>query len=180
MSETALLTAVRHQIVTRCGYTDQQVEIELDDMIPPLVGDVFVLVGPGEWGPGDANNTSGGVLDELFSVDVTVILRAAKVPKDRRRGVLIDNLDGLNVRLRKIVSAIGNFSYDLMNEANAILANATGAEGFVEPLRFRGMSKPRVVPSEHFSARAGEPQAGIERTARFGGARRIQVLTTAD
>ena len=178
MSETALLTAVRHQIITKCGYTDSQVGIELDEIIPPLVGDVYVHVAPGEWTPGDANNTSGGVLDEVLSVDVTVIMRAAKVPKDRRRGVLIDNLDGINVRLRKIITAIGNFSYDLINEANALLSD--GAEGFVEPLRFRGMSKPHVVPSEQFSARAGEPQAGIERTAKFGGARRIQVMGMAN
>jgi len=172
MSETALLLATRNQIIKHCGYKEHECDIELDETVPCIVGDVYCLVLPGVWRPGPRNNASGGVLDEEFDVSITVILRACKTPRDRRRNMLISNLDGLNVRLRDILSKVGNFSYELMNEANSLLPAGGGT--FVEPLRFRGMSRPMMVSGDVFKAASTEMQAGIKRALLLGGARRIQ------
>lgn len=171
MSEAALLEAVRHQLINVCGYSEQQCAIEIDEETPAVVGDVYVIVAPGGCAPGPVNDTSGGVLDELHSVNVTVIMRATSVPKDRTRNFLLDNLGGLNARLRKIINAI-QFNYDVNNHANSIIGEQE--EGFVEPLRFYGMSAPTMAPAERLSARGPEPRAAIQRMVTFNKARRIQ------
>lgn len=174
MSETALLTAVREHLVNKCGYRDVDCSVELDPMtIPAMVGDLYVVVSPGGWTQGPVNDTSGGVLDELFAIDITVIKRATAVPRDRRRQFLLDNLQGLNVQIRKIINAV-QFDYDINNAANALLGDTE--EGFVEPLRFASCGPTMELAAEVFGARPGEAVAGIGRTARFTKARRIQNL----
>ena len=175
MSETALLDAVRRRIVTECGYSENQCEVELDpNTVPALVGDLYVLVHPSGWSAGPNNETSGGVLDELYSIGVTVIKRCTAIPRDRRRSVLLDNLKGLNVHVRRIIAAV-QFNYAINNLANENVGNH---EGFVEALKFRAVTEPREVDAAVFAAQAGAQPVGIGRTIIFGGARRIQTIAS--
>lgn len=170
-TEAALLQAVRDQIRDRCGYGENECEVEFDEQAPATVGQVYIAVCPGGWRPGPNNDNGGGVLDELIDVEVTCILRAANVPRDRKRSVFLDNLNGLNERLSKIDNWI-HFRTEVMQKANALLEST---QGFIEMLKFGGMeAKPRAVTSETFAAKSGENAAGLARTIMFRGARRIQ------
>ena len=175
MSETALLNAVRDEIRRLCSYSETECEVEYDEMAPANVGDVYVAVQPGGWRPGPNNNSSGGVLDELYDVDVTIVMRCAKLPRDRQRNVFAGNLENLNSRVRA-VSAACHFSYLVLTKANAEIVNTQNSnEGFTEPLKFGGVdAKPRMVGPDFFAAIGSDPRAGMARTVRLVGARRIQ------
>lgn len=181
MSETALLNAVRDVIRQRCNYRDHECEVEFDELAPANVGEVYLAVQPGGFRPGPTNASSGGVLDELYDVEVTVAIRCAKVPRDRQREVFAKNLEGLNSRLRAIVAAVGNFSYEVLNLANAEIVNTQNSnEGFIEPLKFGGVdSKPRMIGPDFFAAVGNDQRAGMARTVRLVGARRIQTGAVA-
>lgn len=181
MSETALLNAVRDHIRSACDYKETECEVEYDEMAPANVGDVYVCVQPGGWCPGPNNGSSGDVLDEVFDVDVTVVMRCAKVPRDRQRNVFAGNLESLNARIRAIISAAGVFDYDILAAANAEIVNTQNSrQGFIEPLKFGGVDpKPRFVSPEFFAAVGGEQRSGMARTLRLTGARRIQTASVA-
>lgn len=170
--ESALLTAVTEALITTLSYTETQCNIEFDEIPPASVGDFYVAVMPGGSRPGPRNNTSGGILDEYIDIDIAVIQRAPKLPRDRSRQLLITALSGINARHRQILAAFGQFNYTVMNAATALLDNA---EGFVEPLYWAGNeSKARIVSGEYFKGQSEEEFAGLVRVAHYRGARRIQ------
>lgn len=171
MSEEAILQGVRDAIRTKCGYSAGQCDVELDEFPPAMVGEVYVTVQPQLWTGTGSNETSGGTLDEMFGCRVSVILRAMQVPKDRTRTLLLNNLGGLNHRLRKIIAAI-HFQYDVMNMINGYITDSS--EKLIKPLVFGGCdARPRVVNADSFSSGQG-PAAGFVRAVIFGKARRIQ------
>lgn len=172
-SETALLEAVRDRIRAQLALRDSECEIEFDQMAPATVGVQYVVILPG--GISDGPSYSGGhVIDEIMGVDVTVIIRATSVPRDRLRGVYLRNLTSLNAVIQRVRDQI-DFNYEVLAAANAIIYSETGSsEGFIEPLRFQGLqARPSKVSGDTFAATA-EPAAGLARTVYFRGARRIQ------
>jgi hypothetical protein len=176
-SEKSLLLAVRDALRTAGSdagrWTDDDCEVEPDDNLPAIAGDVYVAVIPGGWRPGPRHNTQSGVYDLVYSVDVCVARRIAHVPRDRRRDVFLHNVGAID-ELLDLVTATVDWSYTLMAAANALILSETGtAEGFVEPLRFAGVDRrPRLASPEQFAAVANKQPAGMLRTISFGGARR--------
>ncbi len=171
-SEVALLLAVRDILRAKGGYAEEECECEYDEEpTPTTIGDVYLAVVPAGWAPGPDNDKCGGILDEVFSVDVACIVRAGQFSSDRKRTLFMDNLIGLNRHVRKVLTTVGNFQYELHNLANESL----NTYPFVEPLRFGSMeAKPRPVDSQYFGGRDGDDNAGLVRTVHLVGARRIQ------
>jgi len=175
-SEKHLLLAVRNKIRSECGYTEKECAIELDEMAPATVGQVYVAVTPGGCRPGRVQMTCGGVHDLTWNVNAFIVRRIRNVPRDRLRDTFLENLDSLDEELDKIIEAI-DWQYDVMNAATASLA-AEGLEpGFIEPLKFLGLDdKPRMANPDLFAGaqqNAGSVPCGMVRAMRFGGARRI-------
>jgi len=174
MSESALLRAVRDRIRLHADFENRQVEVELDEHVPPTSGDLYVLVVSAGVEPGPSHVTNAGAIDKLYNVDVTIAMRAPRVPSDRRRSLFI----GLSQSFETYEAAVElqvDFKYPVLAAANAYLFAETGStEGFIEPLKFAGVGPFRQVPAETFYAASGEIVAAVVRTIRFRGARRIQ------
>lgn len=183
-SETALLLAVLTVLrmpldKSGGGFGAKECDIEADEMAPATVGDLYVAVTPGGWRPGPRHNSSGGVWDIVYGVDVLVIKRTGNVPRDRQREVLIGseylgNLESLNHDVDRVFSAIDfDLGYTVNNIANGLIEQKTGSTaGFVEPLKFKGVDKkPRIANAELFGGTGGK--AGLIRGIYFDGARRI-------
>ncbi|MEX2176194.1 MAG: hypothetical protein WD872_17665 [Pirellulaceae bacterium] len=187
VAEKALLLATRNRLrlavnvafpsTGGAGFAPEECNCEFDEIAPVTAGQRYVAVMPGGWRPGHRHNTSGGVNDLLYGVDVLVVVRAAHVPRDRTRDVFVGNLGALDEELDKIFPVI-DFNEHLRNDANAIIAGESGsAEGFIENLRFVGTDpRPRLAPAELFAGRSGEV-SGLMRVLHFHGARRITVKT---
>lgn len=181
-AEKNLLIAVRDRLRSVNDWTDEQCQVEHDEVAPAVAGNLYVVVMTGGWTPGPRHRTSGGVSDLIYSVDVSVAKRVANVPKDRLRNVFLHNLDSLDEELDKVYRVVDwggepdeDGDYPLMRLANALILEETGSEqGFVEPLKFSSIERrPRIVGGELFSAKSGQPQVGMVRTMSFTGARRI-------
>ena len=174
-SETALLQAVRDQIRERCGYKDYECECEYDEMAPATTGDIYIAVLPGGWQPGPVNDLGGGVLDEILGVEVCVVKRATSKPRDRKRGLFLENLEGLNERIFSIL-AQQHFCVEVKARADALIDST---EMFIEMLKWAGCDqRPRAVGSEFFAARSGENSAGLARSVYFRGATRTQRVSS--
>jgi len=189
LSQRALLLAVRdrlRQTIANGGlaYLPQQCEIMPTGMPPPACGEFFVAIHEGEWSFADIEG-----LDEMMGVEVTVTMRAAKVPKDKLGTNLLVGPTGQSLydQLEKIRAKLHmdpgpRSSTDASHYPVLALANTTigtGENGFVEPLRFRGPAgKTQEVYADWFTAEAmpGSPPLGLVRTLVFGGARRIQTI----
>ena len=185
-SESALLRAVVAEIRAHNGsatYQARQVEVEIDEFAPATVGELYIMVIPAGVEPGPAHNTSGGVIDKLHGVDVAMVLRAPKKPRDRRREYLTDfrGTVGIGAHFAKHELNINlqiDFNYDVLATANAfILAESGSTDVFMEPLKFAGLGPIREAPTEVFAGMPGESAASaaaLIRTIRYRGARRIE------
>lgn len=174
MSESALLKAVRDQIRTHDAFRDRQVNVELDeDVAPSVVGDLYVAVIPAGQTPGPHNDVARFASDIIYSVDVCVIMRAPKVPRDRQRDILIATTASLEVYEVAIRSKV-DFQEAVNVAADAyILAETGSTDVFVEMLKYHGCGRIRRAPAELFAGTPGEPVAAIKRTYHFRGARRL-------
>lgn len=87
--------------------------------------------------------------------------------------MLFPALNSLHTEIKKIILQI-DFKYAVNTAANVIiLADDSSSEGFIEPLRVDSVGMARAVPGEWFAGIPGEPNAGLMRTIRFHGARRV-------
>jgi hypothetical protein len=179
MSETALLRAVRNQIRLAAGFSGantHRVRIELDENVPAITGDYYALVTPGPITAGPSQETNEGAEDLLYSFNVSVIMRAQKKPRDRRRELFLDLTAGMQIYTNLIKSYV-DFQENILTLANAlIVTEETSTEGFIEMPKLAEMGPIRQAPAEIYGA-SNEPQAGIIRTMHFRGARRIKTRT---
>lgn len=174
VAEKNLLLAVRNQLRTAAlaggaGLSEAECQIELMEMAPATQGNRYIAVMPGGWIRGPRHNSSGGVNDLVYGIDIFVATRAlSRTPRDR----MLANLTELNTLIDRIYPVL-DFNYTAINAANALILADTGStEGFVEPLRFAAVEKrPRVVDGEVFGGTG--VNAGVARTIQFHGARRI-------
>ena len=175
-SEKHLLLAVRNMIRSKCGFTEKECAIELDEMAPATVGQIYIAVTPGGCRTGQRHMTSGGVHDLVWNVNVFVIKRIRNVPRDRLRDTFLENIGSLDEDIDKIIEAV-DWQYDVINAATTSLADEGLENGFIEPLKFIGLDdKPRLANPDLFAGaaqNAGSVPCGMVRAIRFGGARRI-------
>ena len=174
MSESALLRAVRDRIRTHASFSNRQVQVELDDnYCPAIVGDLYVMVVPAGQSEGAHNSVSRYASDILYAVDITVVMRAPKVPRDRQREILIATAASLEVYQLAIESKI-DFQEAVTTAANAYIAAEGGGSPFTEMLKYAGADRIRRAPAELFTGSSGEPVAAIMRTYHYRGARRVK------
>jgi len=196
IAEAALLQAVRDKIVTDLELTEFQCQVEPDGLLPDYAEKLFIAVSPAGVGPGPRHRSSGGTIDLLINVKVTVYLRVTEVARDKRRSVFIKLLTGLAPYLERVTRSLDN-NYDVINSAIQIIAdeitaltgsspalteNETGK--FPEPFRqFNPEVSARTVYRDPYDAAqmAGPPADPIVAMARsitFSGARYMQVRPT--
>lgn len=102
------------------------------------------------------------------------MVRANRLPRDRKRKLFLDNLDGIEMHERKIREAL-DWSEEVRARANKLLK--CEVDGFIQPLRLASLEpRPRPVGADVFGARGNDVQAGLARTTTFGGARLIQTV----
>jgi hypothetical protein len=174
--ESALLTAVRNQLRTVCSFSNQECQIEPDEMAPGITGHRFIAVMPNGWRRGDTAESSGSARDKIYSVQVTLIMRVTHLARDRQNdNLFLKAATGMEELLDSISAAI-DWQYAVIDAANTIVTAAGGsnaARGFCEPLRESAIDpKPRFVDSGIFAATA-QPGSALARTITFDGARRI-------
>jgi len=177
-TETALLLAVRNILRDRLKLTNDECEIELDEEVPETVGESYTAVIPDGVTPGPAQDPSGGVLDEIYAVRVSVIMRNRLLPADKIREMFLYTSNALNRRIEDVRSII-DFQYDVQNMANLLIREGGDTlQGFIEPLRFTSRDdRPRIADPLVFRARtSGSSKApvGLIRSISFGGARRMR------
>jgi hypothetical protein len=174
--EIYLLEAVRDTIRDKLGLTATECDCEYDEQIPSIAGDRYVAVIPAGCDPGPKHQTSAGVHDALHAVQVLILVRATTTPRDRRRSVFLERLNGINTLLSGIIKVI-DWQMDLLSLTNHLLAvDYPAAQPFNEMLRLTRIdAKPRMVNSEAF---ASGPSAyvAMARSAWFGRCRRMQTV----
>lgn len=173
MSEAALLQGVRDTIRNDLGYRAGECDVEIDEFPPAACGEVYIAVQPNLWTAGPHNPTSGGILDEVYGCKISVIVRAGRVPADKKRTLLLTNVIGLEQRITDIIWLL-NQRVQPMTTINAYLPH--GEQPFIKPLVFAGCDPaPRVVSAEVFQS-GTSPQAGLVRAIYFNAMRRIQSM----
>lgn len=174
--EKQLLIAVRDTLRTALSLTSDQCDIESDEQAASTAGKRYFCVMPNGITRGPRHSMSGGVRDQVFSVAVTCIVRIGNVPRDRRRGIFLEEFDSLGFSIDEVVDAI-DWKYGVITAANAdILTETSSTEGFIEPLVWMSTeAKPRHVDATIFSGTGSN--AALARTVVFGGARRITYVT---
>lgn len=174
-SESALLIAVRDQIRELLDYLEDECEVEYTELTPAAVGQVYVAITGGGLVPGPAHAPSEGTVDQIFSINVTVIVRAENTPRDRQRKLYLGTAKALNLRL-ELIRAIIDQQWSVVDRANTLLTEAGDtAQGFLHWLVWEGGDpKPRAVGNEVFGS-AVETTVGLARTFRFGKAQRMQI-----
>lgn len=175
--EIALITAVRAALRTGMplvftNLEDGDIDIEYDEMAHAAKGDYYVVVTPGGITPGPHNLW---VDDHYVAVNITIILRAPKVPRDRQRDMFLIGASSIANIATTVDDLVGD-SYAINDAANAlILAEESSSEGFIEPLRFQGMDpKPTPASGSIFASNSKNQVAALKRTYRYGKARRLK------
>lgn len=193
MSQYALLLACRDVLraplnqtpptLSGLGFAAAQCDVLFDGQPPPNCGELFVAIHPGEW---IAEDIEG--LKERLDVEITVTVRMAVLPRDRQSTVSVlagaggKALDQQLEAIRALLH-LDSVQDQWLNRANTQYIGA-GANGFVEPPRFRGCSRPEPCGPDWFSADSDTqqrlPPVGLRQTLRFGGALRVQRIESED
>lgn len=169
MSELALLTGVRDYLRFALSLEDNQCQVEIDEQAPATAGNTYLTVHASTSSPGPFNSTNTNILDEIYGVSVTVALRAVRLPRDRSRNFVLDNMSGLTALVTRVIRAVNN-NYALMATVNTLAGD--GAK-FITPLSQPSKGQIRTVGSEYFGDMSGEERGGLVRTITFNGARLI-------
>lgn len=125
IAEACLLQSVRDTLATdlaSLSIKDRDVSVEMDGVTPEISGPVFIAVSPGGVQPGPRHQSSGGVVDVLIGVKITVYKRISEVPKDRRRSVYLQLLSGIAPLLELIANSI-LMNYQILTDAQTIIAD---------------------------------------------------------
>lgn len=183
VSRRALVLAVRDQLrtdfpteFTNDSWKNDEIQEEMKETAHPTTGDKYVCVWPGSLVPGPYMFGDGKIDDYLCSVNVSVIVRIPKWPKDRQREAYLKFSESLDSYVNQVEESI-NGSYTVMNAANTyITANEVGTQsGFHHPLIFASKDlEPRIYGGQFFESR-GEKFAALAHRITFDSARRTEV-----
>lgn len=176
MSMARLLVAARDQLRTGVLVLNEtNTTIQSDGQPPPISGQFHVALHGLDWGVGGPLGTG---LDEVYSLGITVTMRAPVIPKDSQaEEIYVKKATGLEDLVRKVIVEMEKERYTIINAANTNMPDSL--DGFVEPLRWEGAdAEPRLVGPDWFLAvpDPNQPDSGMVMETRFGQARRIQAL----
>ena len=173
MSELHLINEVRDRIRAHADYRDEHVNVEYDERAPAIAPDLYIMVIPAGI---EAGENYGTVIDEVYSVDIIIALRATHIARDRKRRVLTELRQSFYQHRKNIRDQI-DFDYTTLTNANTTMiadGEATaGCDIFMEPLQFMSAGRIREAPAEIFAGTSGETIAALVRTIHYGGARRM-------
>jgi len=161
------------QIRTHADYSSRtrQVTAEFDERAPATAGDLHVIVTSGGITAGPDHDPSGGVIDKVYGVDVSIAIRSPRKPRDRQRELWLDLTKSFETFSRSIESKV-DYQIAVMTAANVyIAAEESSTDGFQIPLRLATVGPIREAPPEIFAG-FGEGQAALIRKLEFRGARR--------
>lgn len=172
MSYRALLLAVRDELRDRLELKPIECEITIDGQPIPSCGERFIAVSQADWSTQQTES-----LDEDYAIDVTVSMRLPRVPVDKEYKLIVQAITGFADLASAVRAALhGDIrGWAVVNRANATIG--PNANGFCEPLRFRGGSRPQVRGGSWFWAKR-EPRAGVAQVLHFREARLVQDMTT--
>lgn len=197
--EVCLLQAIRDKLIVDLALTETQCNVELDNNLPDYAPKTFVAVSPAGVTNGPRHRSSGGVIDVLVNVKVTVYQRVAEVARDKRSSVFMKLLVGLAPVLDKLVRSL-DMNYTVLQSAKAVLEDliteldiagdvpphllAVQSGSWEEPLRtFSPDISARMVYRDPYDAAAmagppADPIVAVARSITFSGARWVQVRST--
>lgn len=159
-----------------------------DGRPPPRCGNYFAAIHGGS-----SRSIRDNQLYELFGFLITFTMRVVVSP-DRigdqqiARNVVINlarkqGLDAKVEQLRALLHMNWNFVTQTgrtpksANDNLSAWAETGTVYGFVEPMRYRGMSQVAMVGNDWFSAEPEEDQTGVKVELRFDDAKRVQPIT---
>ncbi len=169
---SALLKAAEADLRTMLGDTTDKklVGVQEAGNPPAKFGQWYYAVHFGAVAGDDSNALS---LDMLLGLQVTITARRAYAPGDRRGQVLVTAGDVLD-RAEDVAVRL-HMSYGVMNAANALITGfGVTVNGFVEPLKFSGISPPAAPPDDWLGG--SDPAGLLVSTVSFSGARRVRPL----
>lgn len=183
--ETAMLMAVRNELLMQLDLDKRKCDIEYDELAPHSVADLYIPIVPAGFTPGPSHE-EGQAEHYIFSTTVTIMMKVADVPQDRLRNVMtgeskwVKTSVVLNNMFFRIIDRIDG-NYDVMNAANTILSDSGDTrEGFHTPLNIVGADiRPRAIPTEIFGGTGaqtemrGRTTVGLGRSVTFGGMERL-------
>jgi hypothetical protein len=165
------------------GLDELTSDITLKGKPPAVAGDLFYSVHRG------GVNQEKDLSDyRQYAIQVTISSRMQGVPWDRIGPDLMDREgDGLDDLMEEVAEMFQNYQYEIMNAANALIrgtqewcdvhGGTPTSNGFIEPLRLVAVDEePQLRSGSWWWAQPDEPNGGITLSARFGTARRVQVL----
>lgn len=178
IAETAILTAVQNELMSQLDLPSSEVDIEIDDMVPSVAGDVYYAISPAGTQPG--RDSSQQIDHDIVSVRVCVFQRITDVARDRRREVMTGSslfrgrLASLNQRLADVTMVIRNNQCLVKKATESMIAQGCDAQ-FIKPLTPVSYdSKPSMVTGEVYAAKktnnGGEMWVAMKRGITFGGA----------
>ena len=177
-AETALLDAVHNRLMNALKLDPNEIDIEVDDAAPAIVGQRYFMITPAQAAAGRHAQQGDKTHHNLFGCRVAVVHRTGVVPRDKMRTAM----RRLNAEL-SIVSRILRFDYETINAAHADLTAQNIAGSFIRPLvPTSADAKPRLVAGDLFGAKPGNTGgawAGILRGVTFTGAEFIGKEPTA-
>jgi len=180
-SEPFLLQAVVLHIRKALQCDESQCNAEaIDDFVPQTSGEWYIAVTPEGISPGPTHQSSAMVSDLVFGVRVTVFRRTRDVPRDMRRSVFLDQIQGLNAKLDAVLDCL-DWKPEVTNTATLLIKEQDpSALGFMNHLRLISIdSKPQSVIADPYgahveSAMGTDNYVGLKRSIYFSGARRIE------
>lgn len=172
-SEVALLLAVHAALLDYMQLAPHEIDIEADEMAPASIGDRYLAVIPGGYTTGQIHDANGSTREEIHSIDVAVVVRIPEYAKDRQREAFLENARSMAPLIQGVRETI-DFEYNVNQAANAILQRDYGiaaGEGFIEPLKVKGLGRIATVPGAFFDGNPDERRAGFSRRVFLRGAK---------
>jgi hypothetical protein len=172
MSMESLLVAVAQRVRSALKYATGECDVQPDGHPPASMGQRYLAIHPGPIQQSDDNALR---MHEAFEIVATLTMRGSWLPRDRQGRLVRDEGRLYPEALR--VRALLHMDYTLIDTANDDIG--ASEDGFIVPLRFRGMGRPIECGPEWFGseqkARPAAPQ-GWRIEIAFWGAERVQKI----
>ncbi len=174
MSQAILASAVRDHLQSVFGLGADSCEVGFDGRPKPGAGELYLAIHEGAW----LDKSGDYDLHEEYQIAITVTMRMGFAPKDRWGIAVWTAPDGLDVQMRKVITAI---HHNLLLRV-AASDGLNGGRYFATPLfLLRPPDKPQPQGPDWFSAPIPESdtqiaECGVSQTAVFGKCQLCQAI----